>query len=210
MTQLGGIDVLMIAPNAVSQWGSSESRVVDRADNPQGNVVTATRSDPARSTRSLTWNCATRADLTALRAFLDARQGAFSPCWMPTLQHDVTVQAVVPFYGTVVTATPYSALLTEPQWCYWWARTALGVSYKSLYFNQYTDPADGTHVWNTSPGAGPSAIGNVADPFSITTANGFMVSRLLLCRMAETYRVEILGAVAVVTADFTEVPGDAP
>lgn len=211
MTQYGGYDLCLIQPNAASAWTSSESRTVDLTANPNGNVVTATRADTGRGTRTVTWHCASRADLTALRVFLDARKGEFSPCWMPSGQHDVTVQAVVPFTGTIVTATPYSDLITTiPAWSYWFARTSRGTAYTTLYFNLSTDPLDGTHVWNTSPGAGPSQVSTVADPFSVTTANGYMISRLQLYRMAPTYRVELLGAVAIVTADFTEIPGEAP
>jgi hypothetical protein len=93
-TTFAGYDCLTIPPNAVPAWDSSTTRTVDRAENAQGNVVTSTRADLSRDTRTLTWNCATRADLTALRAVLDARYGSLMPLWIPTYQRDVNVTAI--------------------------------------------------------------------------------------------------------------------
>lgn len=207
MTTYAGLDLLMIAPNAVSQWGTSATRDTLAAANPQGNVVVTTTDAIARGTRTLDWTCETRADLTALTTFLDTRRGELVACWIPTYQTDLVVQSIVPFYGTVVTASVFSALMVSTlSYRYWFARTTRGASYSTSYWDTSTDPLDGTHVWTTSPGAGPTNVTNVGDPLSITTPNGFMWSRLLKCRMtSDSYRVRHLGKASTVSAEFVEV-----
>jgi hypothetical protein len=202
----GDLELLTIAPNSVSQWGTSIERPTIGAANPQGNVVVTTTTARARGTRELEWICATRSDLIALEAFLDARRGQLVECWIPTYQRDIEVLAVIPFYGTVVKANPASDLFgTKLQWRHYLARAAGGTQYKTLYWDISEDLGDGTHRWNTSPGVGPLSIGTVADPFSVTTANGFMHSRLLRSRMAsDSYRVRYVAQACVVNAEFVE------
>lgn len=207
MTIFAGIELLTIAPNSVTQWGSSTSRPTRSAVNPQGNVVVTTTQAIARGSRSLEWTCLTRADLLALTAFLDNRRGQLTHCWIPSYQPDVEVLEIRPFFGTIVTATPFSAMLVAmPAWRYWFARNFGGALYETRYVDLSEDLLDGTHVWRGSFGAGPGDVGTIVDQFSVTSANGFMWSRLHRCRMAsDSYRVRYLGKQAVVTADFTEV-----
>lgn len=214
MTTYGGYDLLMIAPNAVSAWTSTRSRDTEGTANANGNVIVTTTAAPSvTGERQLTWNCVTRAELVALETFLGNRKGRFAACWIPTYQRDIEVVNVVPFYGTVVRPTPASDLLaTIPAWRYWFSRTTRGALYATHYWDISTDPLDGTNVWTTSPGAGPTNVSNVVDPFSVTTANGYMHSRLLLCRLTDDhYTVDYLtGSVTTVTATFVEVPAEVP
>lgn len=194
MTTHLGFDVLTIPPNALSAWTSSVSRVVDRADNPQGNVLTATRTDAAQDTRPLTWHCATRADLTALRAVLDARLGAVVPLWVPSYQRDMHVLNVVPFTGAIVTSTAICSLIpTTATWQQWAALAPGGALAQAYTWNTATDNGDGTHTLNVALTSG------------YTSAAGYVHSRMALCHLTSGYRVDVLGAVATVTAEFTQI-----
>lgn len=203
MTQYGGIDLLLIAPNAVSSWGSTVIVPADGMATDVGNAVTTSTGAPRTTAFTLTWSVAARADLATLETFLAARVGQLVPCWIPTYQRDMEYLAGVPFYGDVVTANPFSALLaTEPHMRYWISRSPGGALFRTHYWNTYFDPADGTHVWGVTSGAGP------AEAFS-GSFNTFLWSRLMYCRMAtDAYAVRYLGRASVVTADFLEVAGE--
>lgn len=208
MTSFAGYGCLTIPPNAVSAWDSSTSRTVDRVENAQGNVVTTTRSDVGRDTRTLTWNCATRADLTALRAVLDARYGPLVPVWIPTYQRDLNVTAIN-FAGDITTDLGSPALAvatlvdTASPWHYW---TAIAPTITTRWFGLKQDVTDlGSGVYRYEHGGG--FVLDVGGPLvtTATSANGGIYSRLMLCRMTGAYHVEVLGAAAVVTAEFTQI-----
>jgi hypothetical protein len=209
MTTFAGFDVLEIPPNAVTSWGSTVSRTVDRCENANGNVVTTTRSDAGRDTRTLTWHCATRADLTALRALLDARLGALVPIWIPTYQRDLNVTALN-FAGDLTTALGGDVAAglanlvdTATAWHYW---TAIGPGIATRfygYFENVTDLGSGLYRYEH----GSSFILDVGGPLVLggTSAAGAIYSRLLLCRLTGGYHVDVLGAAAVVTAEFVQI-----
>lgn len=195
MTTYAGYDVLTIPPNAVSVWGSTVDRVVDRAENEQGNVVTTTRADALRDARTLTWHCATRADLTSLRAVLDARVGQLIPCWIPTYQRDIEVLAIIPFTGVIVTSTASCDRIdTDTTWQNWIVHAPGGAFVATVNWTVATDLGNGTH--QLPPGMS----------FGLTSAAGYIHSRMLFCRLASgAYRVSVRGAVATVTAEFTQL-----
>lgn len=209
MTTFAGFECLTIPPNAVTAWGSTVSRTVDRAENAQGNVVTTTRTDVGRDSRTLTWHCATRAELTALRAVLDARSGALVPLWIPTYQRDLHVTAIN-FAGDITTdlGSPASAIATlvdtSSPWQYW---TAIAPTITTRWFGIKQTVTDlGSGVWRYEHG--PGFVLDVGGPLTTTatSANGGIYSRLMLCRMATNgYHVSVLGAAAVVTAEFTQI-----
>jgi hypothetical protein len=210
MTTFDGFDCLTIPPNAVSAWDSSVTRAVDRTESPSGNVVTTTRPDLGRDTRSLTWNCATRAELTALRAVLDARYGQLLPIWVPTYQRDLTVVSC-DFTSTwtvdlgAASAGLMSLINTREPWRFW---TAIVPGSATRFYCRRTIATTtlGTAFTMTQP----ESVADVNGPWLSfnTSANGSIFSRLMLMRLAsDGYQVTILGAVATVTADFVQITG---
>lgn len=213
MTTYAGYDLLRIAPNLVTAWGSDVSRALDAMATDTGNVVTTTRADPPARTFTLAWGCATRADLVTLETFLAARQGQLVPCWIPTYQRDAEVDGIVPFFGWVVRTdrTEFEALVEgEPAWHYWHACSPGNVQFRCDYFDTVTDLLDGTQQWSTSPGAGPTQVGTLLNADTSSTY-GTVFSRLRFCRMArDSYRVTYRGAASIVEAEFVELPGEVP
>lgn len=211
-TFFAGFECLEIPPNAQTAWGSSVGRTVDRTESPSGNVVTATRSDVGRDTRTLTWNCANRAELAALRAVLDARSGPLLPIWIPTYQRDLNVVAIN-FAGDLTTdlGSPAAGIAnlvdTVSPWQFW---TAIGPGIATRFYGIFQDVTNlGAGLYRYQHGS--SFIIDVGGPLvtTATSANGGIYSRLMLCRMAAGYRVEIIAAAATVTADFTQITAGA-
>jgi hypothetical protein len=212
VTTFAGVELLLIAPNLVSTWGSDVSRVIDLAQNQNGNVITTTRSDRPAETFALSWGCLTRAALLALTAVLDARQGQLLPLWIPTYQRDVEVDGFVAFTG-MTTRTDrtelVSLIMTVPAYHSWYF-AAPGGGYRADWFNNASDYGDGTQNWARFPGDGPAQVGTLGD-WQISRALGTVVSRLRFCRMArDEYRVSYRGKAAIVEAEFREIPAEAP
>jgi hypothetical protein len=203
MTTYAGLDLLLVAPNAVSSWGSSVAVPVDGFSTPIGNVVTTDANAPRTTAFTLTWNVENRADLATLETFLAARKGQYAACWIPTYQRELE------YFGfDIVAANVFAPLFaTTPHMRYWFARTAGGGQYRTRYWDGYTDLGNGTYQHSTSPGSGPTEIGTTTG--SLASSAGVVWSRLMLCRMAsDTYAVRYLGRASVVTADFVEVAGE--
>jgi hypothetical protein len=213
MTTFAGVELLQIPPNLVSTWGSDVSRVIDLAQNANGNVITATRTDLPTKPFSLSWGCLTRAALTALTAILDARIGQLVPIWIPTYQRDVLVDGIVPFSGYAVRTdrTEFLSLIPNVSpWRFWYIQGPAPGSYRVDWFNTAADTGGGTQRWGRTPSAGPLAIGTMSDG-AISSALGCIISHLRCCRMArDDYRVSYRGKAAVVEAEFIEVPSVAP
>lgn len=203
MTTYLGTDLLMIRPNGPDDaWTAEHTRVVRQAETDEGNVLTATTSAPPGQAFSLEWRCATRADLLAIRAVLDARSGRLVPIWIPTYQRDIDVLAVDTFWIKVPTASggaTFGALMGNAAWQYWFQWPPDPTLYRIRQFTSSTDNGDGTTKWNGTAQAG-------TDSALVTSANGRIWSRLRYCRMAEdSYREIYHGQAVVVTASFVEV-----
>jgi hypothetical protein len=139
---------------------------------------------------------------------LDARFGSLVPLWIPTYQRDLHVTAIN-FAGDITTdvgnhAAEIAGLVdTTDTWHYW---TAIAPTITTRWFGIKQVVTDlGSGVWRYEHG--PGFVLDVGGPLvtTATSANGGIYSRLLFCRMADTYRVAVLGAAAVVTAEFTQV-----
>jgi hypothetical protein len=206
-----GFDCLTIEPNLVTQRGVTIARAVEGFTSPTGNVVTATTTAPAVSSFTLEWGCLTRADLNTLTGFLDRRMGRFSPCWIPTYQHDLNVTSsnfVGGWHITPGSAVDVVTLIpTVPSWRHW-TMIRPGVARYFTYRVLITDLGGGVY----SVDSGTTAFILPTGPWTpFTTSREGIFSRLMLCRMAsDAYRVRYLGQASTVSADFIEVPTEAP
>jgi hypothetical protein len=213
MTTFVGLEVLQIPPNLVSSWGSDVSRVVDLAQNANGNVITTTRSSAAEKTFTLSWGCLTRAALLALTGVLDARRGQLAPILIPTYQRDVLIDGIPPFTGYVIRtdrAEFLSLLPNENPWRFWYIQGPTPDRFRCCWFNSAIDTGGGTQRWGRVSGTGPLEVTTMTDS-EIASDRGCVMSHLRCCRMArDEYRVSYRGKAAVVEAEFIEVPSEAP
>jgi hypothetical protein len=101
LTQFKGFDVLEVAPN----WESELERVYNRStitmDPGTGPITVDDKGGTPVVQHDLPWWISPHAAVTALRAFLLARRGQFSPFWTPTFDQDL-VLAETASAGTAV------------------------------------------------------------------------------------------------------------
>lgn len=208
MTTYLGVDVLLIRPNSLTAWSSDVNRPVRRAETDTANVLTATTDAPATTTYTLEWICETRADLTALRAVLDARLGQVVPFWVPTYLRDIELLGVGFFSWTVPTDEGGAAIGAQinaaTPWRHWFQSSPGGALYVIRRMSSASDNGDGTWNW-----VGTNQFGT-GSPF-LTSADAQVFSRLMYCRLAtDSYRVVYHGKSSVVTADIVEVTAETP
>ena len=205
-TTVSGVDLLEIPPTAGWPRPSSVERPADTIATPPG-IVLETTTAAASTTHTLEWGCATRADLVALEAVLDARKGRRVPLWIPTYQRDVEV-SYASVTGWIVAkradgADLGSLVASLPSWQWWFSSPSGGATWRVWHFTSVTDNLDGTETWNGSTPTGAAPL--------LTTADLAVFSRLVYCRMAsDRYTVRYLGQASVVTAEFVEVAAEAP
>jgi hypothetical protein len=207
-----GYDALDIEPNRVTQRGMTIARAVDGYTSPTGNVVTATTDAAAVSSFTTEWICATRADLIALTDFLDARKGQIIPCWIPTFQRDLYVESIGSFGKWVCrpgAAVDTLALIpTVPAWQHWSiAGPPLGArGYGHL---SVVDDQGGGVYWVRHGTDFILPAGAVTGPYA--SPQGVIFSRAMLCRLTTgAFRVQYVAGPSIVTAEWTEVPAEAP
>jgi hypothetical protein len=211
-----GYDALTFDPNAVTQRGERIEVATEGLAIPTGNTVVTMTGAAAVSSFELEWNCATRAQLTELREFLDRRLGRFSPCFIPTYQRDLNVTSVGSFGKWIVdpgeAVAAMDLIATERSWQHWSiAGTILGG--RGFGFQSdvdLVDPVNGIywvrHGTNFILPAGPWT--STSGPWN---SSNVIFSRAMFCRMAtDSYRVRYLGQASIVTAEFIEVPAEPP
>jgi hypothetical protein len=207
MPTVSGVDLLTILPNQGAARLSSVDLEAERTQTATGIVLESTFAPPT-TTHALTWGYATRSELSAIEALLDARKGRRVPLWVPTYQRDVVVLSSSSTTWVVTKradgADLGSLVATEPHWQWWISHTSGGASYRVYHFTSVTDNLDGTETWT-----GTTPTGTAAN--TLTSAQYGVFSRLCFCRMAEdTYRVTHKGKASVVDATFVEVSAEAP
>jgi hypothetical protein len=212
MTTYASHPCLTIEPNLVTERDEKVSRAVESFANENGNVVTQTTDAPPVSAFTLEWGCVDRAALNTLTDFLDSLNGQVTPCWIPTYQRDLYVTSIDFFGHWFITpgASPVTSLITAyPSLRHW---TAYGGAVSPRHFSYRGEVVDvGSGVYELK--AGGSFIPAVGDSVvsTDTSASGVIFSRAMLCRMAsDAYTARILGKASTVSADFIEVPAEAP
>ena len=212
MTSYAGFPCLTIEPNAVTQREERITRVVEGFAIETGNRVTMTTSASPVSSFALQWNVTTLATLNTLTDFLDALTGPLTTCWIPTYQRDLYVTSI-DFFGhwfiTPGSAVDQTTLITTyPSWRHWTAIGPLVVNRHFSYRGEVVDVGGGVYELK----AGGSFILSAGDSVTSTmpSSAGTIFSRSMLCRLTEGYHVTRYGKASTVTADFIEVPAEAP
>jgi hypothetical protein len=209
-----GYDALTFDPNAVTARGERIDVATEGFASLTGNTIATTTGAAAVSSFELEWNCATRAQLTELRAFLDRRLGRFSPCFIPTYMPDLNVTSIGSFGKWVVepgeAVAAMTLIATERSWQHWSiAGPPLQNPSRGYAFNSDVDDQGGGVWWVRHGSNFILPAGAVTGPNA--SPQGVIFSRAMFCRMAtDSYRVRYLGQASIVTAEFIEVPAEPP
>lgn len=205
MTYLG-YNVLVLNYNRLGSFEERFRRKFVLLDPKTGKRVSDEQAPAPAASRPFTWTALGRAEIAAMRAFLDARVGRAVPFWLPSFQWDLALTEDVLQNQAIVTIR--WVRYGQQMWGTTGARRhvalwSLGVGAMDLYrIAGATDPADYlTETLTLDP------VAVRAYPKATT-----VVSFLKLCRL-EDDRVEISypsGSVAEATIHLRELPLEAP
>lgn len=202
-----GFDVLELNYNRSDSISERVDRKAARLDNRTGEKFFDEQAPAPNPTRPFIWTAIGRAEMAAMRAFLDARKGRAVPFWFPSLQWDLTLAEDL--QSGVSIATIVWARYTEQMFgttagrrhvALWPYRLATPLApYKIADAN---DPANGlTESLTLSPAAS-----------QIYPKDTTVISFLKLCRL-ENDQVEISypsSDVAEAVIQVREIPLEAP
>lgn len=89
MPTYAGFDVLDDIPDPSGGLQESSGRGFVVLDPGVGAFEMQSRATYGEQRRTILWKCLSRPDVTALRAFLDARKGRLVPFWLPSFARDL-------------------------------------------------------------------------------------------------------------------------
>jgi len=98
-----GFDVLELNYNRVGAFEERLRRKFVLLNSKTGRSVTDDQAPAPAPSRPFTWTAIGRAEITAMRDFLDARQGRAVPFWLPSFQWDLVLSEDVPQNQSSVT-----------------------------------------------------------------------------------------------------------
>lgn len=91
MPQHDGIDILDVTDGDGLERVDSSGRKVLLLDPGLGTRRAESLMAVGRVRRAVRWICFNRSEISAARAFMDARKGRAIPFWLPTMEHDFTL-----------------------------------------------------------------------------------------------------------------------
>ena len=111
MTTYNGYDVLdATTPNRANTGKVAFSRVVGILDSSVGHRTWDDHDNDSIPDFTFSWMCFTRADILALKSFLDSRHGRVVPVWVPTYSRDLILTGDIVIHSTsfTISDTGYS------------------------------------------------------------------------------------------------------
>lgn len=198
-----GFDVLETQTDRVRGIGDQYLRSAYLLDNGTGiRAADATFPAPAIA-RDMTWVAFTRAEVKALRAFIDARKGRAVPFWMPSWDDDMTLTAPVSAGVNVFTVQSmgYAANVFPA-----------GPAHRYIYLLDGTTARFGKVTGAVDNGDGTETItllNNLTADISPATTQ---ISFLRLCRLdSDDVDIEwITGGIATARLSIVELPAEVP
>jgi len=204
MTTFAGFDVLTVQPIKVSDASDAFDRQTALVANATGRWRVEPHSPIPQVTRSFLWRLRSRADITALEAFLAARQGRAVPCWVPSWRAAFTVLArdAGTWVPLRVQGTNYAdeAIWQRPGRRHWAVISPTGTMVGPYDTYDAVNNGDGTQTI--------TLITNDALPSLV----GWMMCPVFLARLASD-TVSVLWErpdVGTATLPFVDLPPDTP
>ena len=205
MTTYLGLDVLETIHNARESEVDTIPASLSVFDPGPGKVAIQARETAARYGRRFQWTCATRAQIAALKAFLETRCGKAVPFWVPTWRQDMSLALEAGSLGNGLTIEPegytkfiFESDLTNGRRHLMLKRWDNG----SIIYRKITNAVDN----------GTSEVLTLDSVLGVTFPVGSLVSFLTLCRL-DTDEVEIsylTDSIAECSLPFVAIPENAP
>lgn len=205
MTYLG-YDVLELNYNRVGGIEERLSRKFVLLDPKTGKRVADEQSPSPAAARPFTWTAFGRAEIAAMRQFLEARKGRAVPFWLPSFQWDLSLTEDLP--ETSAIATVQYVRYVQQMWGTTGARRHIAlwtIGEGGMDYYRISNASDPANYVTESLTLDPVAV---RDYLLETT----VISFLKLCRM-DSDRVTIeypSGRVAEATMPVRELPMEAP
>ena len=201
-----GYDVLELNYNRVGGIEERLHRKFVLLDPKTGKRVTDEQSPAPAAGRPFTWTALGRAEITAMRAFLDARAGRAVPFWLPSFQWDLTLTEDI--LEAQAIATVRWVRYTQQMWGTTGARRHVAL------WTLGNGATDYYRIADADDPAGYETESLTLDPAAVRSysKDTTVVSFLKLCRL-EDDRVEIsypTGRAAEATIRVRELPLEAP
>lgn len=206
MTIYQGFDVLELNYNRIGRVDERVRRKVMLLD-PKTGVRRQDEQSPAPTpTRPFSWFASGRAEIAAMRAFLEARKGRAVPFWLPSFQWDLRLTEDLTQTSVIATI----------QWCRY-GEQMFGTTAARRHLALW-DLGLGTmeyyRVEDTNDPGDEVTESLTVDPAAVRTyqANRTVISFLKLCRL-ELDQAEIRhhnGTIAEATINVREIPLEAP
>ena len=196
-----GFDVLEMRPNATEAPSDSLSRRYTIMDPGTGPRYAAASDDAGTVGRSFLWTCTTKAEIAALKAWLDTRKGQAVPFWMPTWRADLLLASTIQAVDTAISVQPTG--YTQFLWPYPSRRhVAIQPSGSVRYYRRITGATD----------LGTSETLNLSASLGVQVSTAALVSFLTLCRLAtdEPELTYLTDSVAEARLPFIEIPAEVP
>jgi hypothetical protein len=201
-----GYDVLELNYNRIGAFEERLRRKFVLLNSKTGRNVTDDQAPAPAPSRPFTWTAVGRAEITAMRDFLNARQGRAVPFWLPSFQWDLALSDDVPQNQSSVTI--YWVRYKQQMWGTTAARRHLAIwslGDGTMDYCQITTATDPANYLTETLTLDPVAIRDYPQGKTV-------LSFLKFCRL-EDDRVEISypsPQVAEATIRIRELPLEAP